>query len=157
MSTFIRDEEFLQKAIDLVRTAKKSIYISTFKLEITSKRRGAKLKEFFDLLIQKAGEGVDVCILTNRKDNRGHVPDSNAFALRFLKTTKIKVRHLPNDRIVHAKVLIVDRKKAILGSHNLSVKSCHNNFEISCFLSEIVSVTYLACYYEDIWSTGKDI
>jgi phosphatidylserine/phosphatidylglycerophosphate/cardiolipin synthase-like enzyme len=156
MSTFIRDEEFLPAAKGLISKASKSIYISTFKAEITSKRRGEKLKELFDLLISKAGDGVDVRLLTNRKDNRGHVPDSNAFALRFLKTTKLKVRHLPNDRLVHAKILIVDRVKAIVGSHNLSVKSCHNNFELSCFLADVVPVTYLACYFEDIWDKAKE-
>ena len=156
MNTFIRDEEFLEAAKNLISKASKSIYISTFKAEISKKRRGEKLKALFDLLIDKAKKGVDVRLLTNRRDNRGYVPESNAYALRFLKSTKVKVRHLPNDRVVHAKILIVDRVKAILGSHNLSIKSCHNNFEVSCFLSDVIPVTYLACYYEDIWNTAKE-
>ena len=131
MCTFLKDEEFLPAACKLIANAKKSVYVSSFKVEVTTKRRGEKLLLLFAMLRRLHDEGKDVRILTNQRDNRGHVPESNAYALRYFKEKKIPCRILPNARLVHAKTLIVDRQKAILGSHNLSVKSCHNNLEIS--------------------------
>ena len=157
MNDILKDEQFLPAALSLIAGAKKSIYISSFKTEITSKRRGLRLKQFFDILVKKAGEGVDVYLLTNKRDNRGHVPESNAFALRFLKVTKVKVRHLCNNRLCHAKLLIVDKETAICGSHNLSVKSCHNNFELSCLLTDDQPVLLLVAAYENAWDAAKDI
>ncbi len=157
MTYILKDESFLQQATELIQQAQTSIYISTFKAEITTKRRGAKLKQFFDLLIQAALENVEVRLITNGGEHRGHIPDSNIYALRMLKFTKVKVRILPNSRVCHSKIILIDNKLAILGSHNLSVKSCHNNFEISCIISEPVALETLHSIYEEVWSTGKDI
>ena len=156
MNDILKDEQFLPAALSLIAGAKKTIDISTFKVEITSKRRGLRLKQFFDILVTKANNGADVRVLMNKRDNRGHVPESNAYALRFLKSSKVKLRYLPDDRVCHAKLLIVDDEKAICGSHNLSVKSCHNNFEVSCLLNEESLVMLLAKAYQEAWGTGKE-
>ena len=155
MNPFLRDEKFLPAAIELVTEAKKSIYISTFKIELTSKRRGLRLKQFFDVLQEKHLGGVDVRILTNKRDNRGHIPESNAYAFYHFKKNKIPIRSLPNSRVVHAKLLIVDERKAILGSHNLSIKSCHNNFEMSFLIDDPVTLAYLESTYSYMWFKAK--
>ena len=156
MNEILKDEQFLPAALCLISNAQKSIDISTFKIEITSKRRGLRLKEFFDILIRKASDGIEVRLLMNKRDNRGHVPETNAYALKHLKPSKIKIRYLPNDRVAHAKLIIMDKKAAICGSHNLSVKSCQNNFEVSCLLSEETMVLLLKSAYDKTWDTGKD-
>lgn len=156
MNNILKDEKFLPAALALIAGARKSIWISTFKAEITSKRRGLRLKEFFDLLAERASAGLDVRVLMNKRDNRGHVPESNAYALRFFKSSKIKVRYLPNDRVAHAKIILIDNEAAIFGSHNLSVRSCHNNFEVSCLSTSDEPVLLLVKAYQDTWDTGKD-
>jgi len=157
MNDILKDEQFLPMATVLVAQAKKSIYIATFKAEITSKRRGRKLKAFFDIIAEQADKGVTVHFITNRKDTKGRIPDSNAYAVRYFGPTKIKVRCLPDDRVCHAKLLIVDKDVAICGSHNLSVKACHNNFEVSCLLTEEQPVLLLLKAFEQLWDTAKEI
>jgi len=157
MNTILLDETFLQVAKHNITKAKKSIYISSFKVEMTHKRRGLQLLELFNLLIQKSQEGVDVRILTNKRDNRGHVPDSNGYALGELRKQRVDVRHLVNDRICHAKIIIVDETVAILGSHNLSVRSCHNNFEVSCLTTDIVTVKQLVDLYRRVWEGAREV
>ncbi len=157
MIDILKDERFLTTARRLCELASSSIYISTFKAEMTTKKRGAKLKEFFDLLIRAAAEGVDVRLITNGVQKRSYIPDSNIYALRTLKRTKVKVRVLPNGRVCHSKIIIVDREMALLGSHNLSVKSCHNNFEVSCLISDMQPVFDLLDIYQEVWDAGKPI
>jgi len=156
MSHFLYDESFISAALAAVTKAKKTIYISTFKLEITTKKRGEKLFNFFDILGKKAADGVRVCILTNKPGNRGHIPDTNAYALRYMRPGKIQIRFLPNDRVVHAKLLIVDGQCALFGSHNLSVRSCHNNFELSFFLDDKTTLEYVTTIFNAIWATAKE-
>jgi len=148
------DEDFLPQAVALVSTAKKRIDISTFKAEITSKPRGRRLRCFFDCLFEKREAGLQINFLLNwNKDHRA-VPLCNISTIRELKNHKINVRILPNDRCSHAKIIIADQDKAIIGSHNLSVKSCHNNFEISYLDFNPGSVARLCKAYDHTFLTA---
>ena len=155
ISTLLIDEQFLLTAINLVSTAQKSIYISTFKAELTTKPRGRRLNQFFDIVIKKSRFGLDVRFLISKTENYGHIPITNAVAIRELKANKVKVRHLRNSRLCHAKVIIVDGTTVILGSHNLSIKSCHNNFEVSLLTSCQGITKRLHNLYVSIWENAK--
>ena len=155
MSALFLDETFLPAAISLISNARKYIYVSTFKAEITKKRRGLRLKQFFDILAKKKLEKLDIRILTNKQSYQGHVPESNSYVIREMHRLGVPIRHLPNQRCCHAKIIIVDGNLAILGSHNLSVKSCHNNFEVSCLIEDIVIINHLKNRYELLWDKSK--
>ena len=151
------DEEFLPAAKDLISKARYSVYISTFKAEITTKPRGRKLSRFFDEVCQARMRGVDVHVLINTATPRGSIPLSNAYAATFLKKNEVEVRKLPHERCCHAKLIIVDGGAAILGSHNLSVKSCHNNFEVSCLIYDIPTIKNLTERYNEVWANAKKL
>jgi len=153
----LHDEKFLPAAADLVSKAKKRIYIATFKIEITNKPRGRKLYMFFLRLFVKVKEGVDVRVLTNRFTSGKHIPLTNAYAIKTLRDNGVKVRYLENDRICHGKIILVDDLAVILGSHNLSVMSCHNNFEISYMISHIEATNHFYWLYSRIWERSKEI
>ena len=149
------DEKFLPAALALVLSAKKSIYITTFKAELTTKPRGRKLMAFFWTLARKVREGVDVQLIINKPANGKHIPISNDYAINWLQSSGIKVRCLPGERICHSKIIIVDKEIAILGSHNLSVKSCHNNFEISVHICFAHQIHELTSTFERVWENSQ--
>lgn len=149
------DNEFLPQAIAFITTAQKRIDIATFKAEITSKPRGRRLRIFFDNLFEKKSQGLQINFLINWNDERRAIPLSNISAIHEMKRHKINVRILQNNRCCHAKILIADQDKAILGSHNLSVKSCHNNFEASYLVLDPVSVARLSAVFERTFINAK--
>jgi len=151
ITMIIVDNEFLPQALALIESAKKSIDISTFKAEITSKPRGRHLSVLFDKLYEKKSQGLRVRFLINSHDDRRVMPKTNLCAINNLKNHKVEVRALSHNRCCHAKILIVDTDKAIVGSHNLSVKSCHNNFEVSCIIVDPVLVCYLQALYDRVF------
>ena len=157
MGVLLHDEDFLPAATELISMAVKSVYISSFKLEITTKPRGRKLARLFDLLAEKARDRVTIKILTNKQNNQGHVPSTNAYAIQYLKRKNIKVRCLKNNRICHAKIIIVDAETAIVGSHNLSVKSCHNNFELSYAIANNALCLSIAHRFLDNWYAAQEV
>jgi phosphatidylserine/phosphatidylglycerophosphate/cardiolipin synthase-like enzyme len=53
-----------------------------------------------------------------------------------MRKCNIDVRYLPDRRTAHAKLLIVDEAHLILGSHNWSLQSLTNNFEVSIYLQD---------------------
>jgi len=148
------DNEFLPQAIAFITTAQKRIDIATFKAETTDKPRGRRLRSFFDTLIKKREAGVQVNFLINWNDKRRAVPLCNLTTIRELKNHKINVKILPHNRCCHAKIIIADQDKAIIGSHNLSVKSCHNNFEMSYLVLDPVNVARISAVFERVFLQG---
>jgi len=142
------DEEYLPQAIALISSAQSRIDIATFKAEITSKPRGQRLRDFFRILCEKKSQGVQINFLISWNDERRIVPMANLYAIQELKKHKINVRILRDDRCCHAKIILVDRDRAIIGSHNLSVRSCHNNFEVSYLILDPANIARLAAVYE---------
>lgn len=156
ISTLLIDEKFLQAAQYFVAGAKKSIYISTFKAETSRKPRGTRLNQFFDTVIEKSRLGLDTRLLINKRENFCHIPLTNEVVIQKLKANKVKVRYLPYNRLCHAKIIVVDSTAAILGSHNLSVKSCHYNFEVS-LLTYCERLTHtLHGLFLHTWENSKD-
>lgn len=149
------DEQFLEVAYGLVKAAEHDIYIATFKAELTTKPRGRKLHKLFDLLFEKVQLGVEVRFLINRSNPRGSIPITNLFAIQELKKQGIKIRCLQNDRICHAKILISDHYAGVVGSHNLSVKSCHNNFEVSYLFYNSWIVNDIRAAYNWQWEKAR--
>jgi len=149
------DNDFLPQATALISTAQRRIDISTFKAEITSKPRGRRLRIFFATLIKKREAGVQINFLINWNEERRACPHCNLSTIHELKNHKINVRILPNNRCCHAKIIIVDQDKAIIGSHNLSIKGCHNNFEVSYLIMELVQIDRLSGVFEKVFLNAK--
>ena len=149
------NETFLPMAYNALLMAERHIKIATFKAEITTRPRGRHLCRFFDTLALKAQSGLDVQFLINKSNPRGSIPISNLYAAQWLQQHKIKVRALPFDRCCHAKMITIDDKMALFGSHNLSVKSCHNNFEISYCTRSPELILDLITAFDNEWIHSK--
>ena len=149
------DNEFLPQAIALIESAKSHIRISTFKAEISLKPAGIRLKRLFDLLAEKKDQGVQVDFLINKNDKKIGTPRTNFSVIKYLVNKKINIRTLRDNRCCHAKIIIADQERAIIGSHNLSIKSCFDNFETSFIVSDPANIARLCAIFNETWRTGK--
>ena len=154
MGMIILDQNFLAIATPLIAKAKTEILLSSFKLEYTDRTRGKKLYAFFLELFAAQARGVKVHVLFNWHADRRSVAKTNFNAGCELKNKNIAVRYLPSNRCCHSKLLIIDREYAFVGSHNLSVKSTTENFEISYLITEKDEVKNLRLIYEEIFTNG---
>jgi phosphatidylserine/phosphatidylglycerophosphate/cardiolipin synthase-like enzyme len=157
MGLLVVDNQFLSVAKALIEQAKKEICISTFKLEICDKPRGKKLKEFFENLIERRKANVKVKVLFNWHDDQRSVAKTNYTASIFLKNAGVEVKYLSNNRCCHAKIIIIDQEKALLGSHNLSIRSCENNFEMSYLIPDPETIAHLHSVFSHSFNNAKEI
>ena len=155
MGLLLIDNQYLPQAQALVEQAKRQIDISSFKLEMTTKPRGSTLYNFWQKIIEKAKQGVKVRILLNWHSDRRSVAKTNLYVMQQMKQHNADVRYLKNNRCCHAKVIMIDKEKAILGSHNLSVRSCHNNFEISYVIPDPETIQQLSSVFERSFYDAK--
>ena len=156
MALLLIDDNFLPVVKMLIENAKKTIDITTFKAEICHLSRGEKLLLFWDMLTKKAKEGVRIRLLLNWNDERRGVAKTNLYAMTELKKAGIKTRFLPNNRCCHAKIICVDSSKAIIGSHNLSVKSTASNFEISYLITAAEEIAELSKVFSQSYNAAVE-
>lgn len=157
MGLLVVDNQYLSIAFALVAQAKKEICISSFKLEVNELPRGRDLKKYFDAIVEKIKEGVKVKILFNWHDDQRSVAKTNFYASIFLKKAGADIRYLRNNRCCHAKLLMVDREKILLGSHNLSIRSTANNFELSYLIPDPETVTQVSTLFEALFAEAKPV
>ena len=155
MGMLIIDNQYLNQAIALIKQALKEITISTFKIERSEKPKGRKIQELFDALIKKRESGVKVKLLFNWHKDEKSIARTNRPTGAYLKNHGIEIRYLKNNRCCHAKSMIVDNEKAIIGSHNLSVRSLSSNFEISYLITDESEAKNLTSVFSHSWNDAE--
>lgn len=122
----LRTKETLQK---LIMDAEKSITITEYSIS-------DYFADMLDIIIRKSQQGVYVKLYANDMEKQKALLDRLvAYKSRFLKIYKYQKQE--DDRMValHAKMLVVDAKKSLVTSANLSYHGMQGNVEMG-FLIE---------------------
>jgi len=155
MIEVLSDEKFGKFANFVLMDAKKEIMISTFKAEIPQKNKAIALEDIFKNITLAHQRGIKVKALINWHENKRCVPKTNIRAMLEFQRLGIPVRHLKNNRCCHTKLIIADDLTAIIGSHNLSIKSVTSNFETSVLIIDKDIVKQLKEMFLKTWNSAK--
>ncbi len=104
--------------LDAVRNAKERVWITAYYI---SGSTDPMIKSLYDELRAKARAGVDVRILA--EDSRRTPPSIRRASINFAETLResgIKVSYMRDKRVLHKKIVLIDREKSVLGSSNLT-------------------------------------
>lgn len=108
------------------------------------------------VLALQARAGHDVRIVLPAKSNH-HVADlARGPAVRQLARAGAKIYAYPR-KMVHAKVMVLDRALAITGSPNLDMRSMYLNFEIALFHYDRTEIDHIAAWAEAIASASRQL
>jgi phosphatidylserine/phosphatidylglycerophosphate/cardiolipin synthase-like enzyme len=136
MYTLIVDGSYKEEAFRILEGATQEIILSTFKIQYEERRRGDNLRLLINKILNKLRQGVRVRFLMNWEAKGKGVAKVNAHVADILTAAGADVRYLKDARCCHSKILIVDGKVLILGSHNWSIPSMNNNFETSILIDD---------------------
>lgn len=139
----ITDSAYYTHATNLIHNAQKEILFSTFKLEAKPADSAKKVNLLLAELISISTLIPETKVLLNYTTPEQSISKVNLYPASHLKKCKVDVRYLQESRTIHAKVLIVDSKHMITGSHNWSIRSFTRNFELSLYLydSPLIAIT----------------
>ncbi len=101
-------EHLMAKRIELIKNAKRSIYLSTF--SISPDEVG---KDMFQVICAKAKEGLDVRLIIDNRANK----DYQDYAFKLKECTAHVILFRPGSRMyaIHEKLLIIDGETVITG------------------------------------------
>lgn len=125
--------------IDLIDSAEKSIDIEMY--VFTS-------RDAVEALERAKQRGVEIRIIIERDIISGQ----NSEIYNELNSKNIQTRYASQSyALTHSKIIIIDGKKVLVGSHNLSNSALYKNREASVIIGDIVIVYQFINVFEKDW------
>lgn len=139
MQQVIIGREYPDFITSLVKQAKQSIKILIYDWRWYSSEIGSSIQNFNNELLNSANRGVGVSVLVN-----------NDYIVPILKDSKIDIKKVNTKKVMHVKMIIIDNKYLVLGSHNLTKNAFDLNHEISVFVDDQESVNRCITFFENL-------
>lgn len=149
-SCVLTDEVFIKQLKRLFSMAHKTIDITTFKLEAGTCFKNAHAKRLFLTISEARARGVKIRIIVNWRSDKKGVPRTNDVSSHELQKVGCDCFYVSSGRCQHSKIILIDDELAIIGSHNLSVRSLTSNAEASVALSRPEDLQNLRKYFETL-------
>jgi phosphatidylserine/phosphatidylglycerophosphate/cardiolipin synthase-like enzyme len=142
-------EAISSRIIDEIKSAKHSISISTPYFVVPVYLRNA--------LIAASKRGVKVTLLTNSLESTDQVVVHAGYAnlRRSLIRNGIQVHEQCGIDPLHAKLIVIDGCKTIVGSHNLDMLSMKRNSEVGLLVSSTTFAAEAMMLYRSFISQSK--
>ncbi len=118
--------------------------------------RGVSIPEkrggILSLISRKLNEGVTFSILFNDRFPAGWLKRRQEEERQRLRNMGAKVRTYSRKTILHSKLILIDRKTALLGSVNLTTDSLTRNHELLIKINETACIERLSKIFYTAWN-----
>ena len=139
-------KEYLPFVKDLIDGSASEIRVLMYYFRFTN-RKDSPTRSLMESLVAavQRGVGLQVILDRDRKTDVYHSFRINRSAYQHLKSLGIPVRYDRPEQVTHSKVLLVDRRWVVTGSHNWTANSLLNYDDLSvCLDSPQAAADYLA-------------
>lgn len=141
MIDLIIGKEYPAKVIPLIDSAKQSILIMCFDWRFYENSPLQSIQLLNQSIIRAKKRGVEVSALVN-------FPDS----INVFSSIGIKIKQYKKGGILHCKIIIIDDKDVVLGSHNLTQNAMTSNIEVSLLIKNFKEVDRLKKIFNNLSS-----
>jgi phosphatidylserine/phosphatidylglycerophosphate/cardiolipin synthase-like enzyme len=127
------DRDYFTALLDGVDRARSEIFLSAYLFRTIENAKGypeAVLKR----LLAAAKRGVRVDVVVEQNQDADDLNRNNAETAERLKQGGIRVCMDAPDRVTHTKLVVIDRRYVLIGSHNLTQSALKYNHEASVWI-----------------------
>ena len=139
MQEIIIGREYPTKIIPLIKNAKNSIKILIYDWRFYPNEIGSSIQIFNYEILQSVRRGVSVRALVN----------SDTLCL-FLREQGLSISRVETKKTMHIKMLIIDEKYLVIGSHNFTKSAFLLNHEVSVLIDDVEAVARCSNFFDDI-------
>lgn len=137
---FIIGDRFVKTVCPLIKDSKKIIDIIVFYWTLSLNDLNDPVTIIIKELQEALGRGVVVRILVNNYK----IGDK-------LSACGFRVRHCYTSKLMHPKVMILDKQTAIVGSHNYTMSGMSLNMEVSVIVKMKSVENDLCTFFNNLW------
>lgn len=149
----VEDSQYLDTVAPLIKSANESVHVIMFVIKYDPGDSDDPVNDLLNLLAEARSRGVDVKVLVDEE-----TADSYPQTIDFLKEHEISVRLDKSSGITtHAKVVIIDGKFVVVGSHNWTESALRYNHEVSALIRSGTAAGLLEDYFNSLWNEGREV
>lgn len=141
MQTII-GKQFPSKVIPLIEQAKTSLDIIVFDWRWYPQDPGAPCQLFNQAIARAIRRGVKVRAIAQAPQ-----------IIETLKSIGAEAKKLEIKSLVHVKLMIIDREKAVIGSHNYTQNAFTTNLELSLVVDKQDDLSDIFSFFENLWGS----
>ncbi len=127
------DKEYYDTLIHYLKTAQKTIHMAMFIFKITDSPRNRPARVLRELIAAKK-RGVNVQVVLEKSDYNDNLNQENRRVAKKLKKHRIAVSFDSPDTTTHTKLVVIDSRYSLVGSHNLTHSALAYNHEFSLLI-----------------------
>jgi phosphatidylserine/phosphatidylglycerophosphate/cardiolipin synthase-like enzyme len=140
MIEVISGKQYPQKVIPYIEKAKQSIDIVVFDWRWYAQDPGATCQLFNQAIIKALRRNVKIRAIAN-----------NEQIIAILRAEGSEAKRLKTKRLVHCKLMIIDNKIVITGSHNYTQSAFQMNLELSVILEINKEAETFSQFFNSLW------
>lgn len=137
--------------IPIIKNASSSIDILVYQWKWYGHQAASPIQQFNLAVTAAAQRGVKVRVLMDIEHYSHPITKINTRTEKFLKRAGCEVRMARIGGRTHAKMIIVDRKILVVGSHNLCKSSLSSNAEVSITIADFPQIEEFCRYFDSLW------
>ena len=127
------DRDYFTALLDGVDRARAEIFFSAYLFRTSADARGYP-EEVSKRLLAAVRRGVRVDVILERNQGADDLNRNNDETAERLKKGGIRVCMDAPDRVTHTKLVVIDRRYLLIGSHNLTQSALKFNHEASVWI-----------------------
>lgn len=139
METII-GQQFLKKVVPIIDQTKNSLKIVVFDWRWYGNDPGNPVQIFNQAIVRAVRRGVKIEVIGNSEP-----------VLRTLRSVGVQARKIVSKNLVHAKMIIIDDRDVIVGSHNFTYSAFTKNHEVSLYIQAAPQAQELINYFHNLW------
>jgi len=139
MMDLIIGKEFSKKVVPLINDSKRSIKVIVFDWRWYPNEPSNPVQLFNQAIIQARRRGVSVEVITNCED-----------IVKRLNDQGCEAKKLRTEKLVHAKLMIIDGLQAVIGSHNYTQNAFTMNHELSIIIDDSIMINGFEDYFKSL-------
>ena len=132
--------EYVRRIVPLIDAAQEEIMIIIFFWRVGSTKNPSAIGLFNEAIFKAVARGVRVRAIVNSEGVKA-----------VLSARGVETKVLQTSRLLHTKLLIIDRLNIVVGSHNFTEGAFSSNYELSLYLYEQNADNEFITYFEHLW------
>lgn len=145
------DREYYPMAKKLIERANKTILVTIYVIKYDPREENDPVNVLLRELVKAKKRGLDVRVLVDDATQRSYKQ-----TIKFLRDNGVLVRLDESSRITtHVKLVIVDHKYLLIGSHNWTESALSYNHEYSALIISPDLAKNVEMYFESLWNKGR--
>lgn len=134
--------------------AKTSLFIMTYTVSGPRPKAAPAYRQFFETLATLAARGLDCRLLSPAPALGGDAPHQQQ-THAHLQRAGWQIRRYPPGHTMHAKLFLIDSRRAFIGSANLSESGLSSNVEILTHHDTREDAGTLRAFFLDHWTKAQ--